>query len=112
MRVQGAEGFEMAGSSSLSQISRDPLDLAAQAMGPYHQYPDGMMLFLGTMFAPTQDRHGPGQGFTHVVGDTVSIATPRLGQLFNRVTTSDQAPAWTYGVGALMRDLARRGLLA
>ena len=81
-------------------------------MGQYHQYPDGMLLFLGTMFAPTQDRHGPGQGFTHVVGDTVSIATPKLGQLFNRVTTSDQAPAWTYGVGALMRDLARRGLLA
>jgi len=81
-------------------------------MGKYHQYPDGMMLFLGTMFAPTQDRHGPGQGFTHVVGDTVSIGTPKLGQLFNRVTTSDQAPAWTYGAGALMRDLARRGLLA
>lgn len=112
MKVQGAEGFVMQGSSSLSQISRDPLDLAAQAMGKYHQYPDGMMLFLGTMFAPTQDRHGPGQGFTHVVDDTVSIGTPRLGQLFNRVTTSDQAPAWTYGTGALMRDLARRGLLA
>ena len=112
MRVDGPEGFQMAGSSSLAQISRDPLDLAAQAMGPYHQYPDGMMLFLGTMFAPTQDRHGPGQGFTHVVGDTVSIATPRLGRLFNRVTTSDRAPAWTYGTGALMRDLARRGLLA
>ena len=112
MNVEGAEGFVMQGSSSLSQISRDPMDLAAQAMGKYHQYPDGMMLFLGTMFAPTQDRHGPGQGFTHVVGDTVRIATPRLGQLFNRVTTSDQAPAWTYGVGALMRDLARRGLLA
>ena len=112
MRVDGPEGFQLSGSSSLSQISRDPLDLAAQAMGKYHQYPDGMMLFLGTMFAPTQDRHGPGQGFTHVVGDTVSISTPRLGQLFNRVTTSDQAPAWTYGAGALMRDLARRGLLA
>ena len=111
MRVDGPEGFAMSGSSSLSQISRDPLDLAAQAMGKYHQYPDGMMLFLGTMFAPTQDRHGPGQGFTHVVGDTVSIATPKLGQLFNRVTTSDQAPAWTYGVGALMRDLGRRGLV-
>ena len=111
MRVDGPEGFSMAGSSSLSQISRDPLDLAAQAMGKYHQYPDGMMLFLGTMFAPTQDRHGPGQGFTHVVGDTVRIATPKLGQLFNRVTTSDQAPAWAYGVGALMRDLARRDLL-
>ena len=112
MRVEGPEGFKLSGSSSLAQISRDPLDLVAQAMGRYHQYPDGMMLFLGTMFAPTQDRHGPGQGFTHVVGDTVSISTPRLGQLFNRVTTSDQAPAWTYGVGALMRDLARRGLLA
>ena len=112
MRVDGPEGFTLSGSSSLSQISRDPLDLAAQAMGKYHQYPDGMMLFLGTMFAPTQDRHGPGQGFTHVVGDTVRIGTPRLGQLFNRVTTSDQAPAWTYGLGALMRDLARRGLLA
>lgn len=69
------------------------------------------MLFLGTMFAPTQDHHGPGQGFTHVVGDTVSIATPKLGQLLNRVTTRDQAPAWTYGVGALMRDLGRRGLV-
>jgi fumarylacetoacetate (FAA) hydrolase family protein len=109
LKVQGPEGFVMQGSSALSQISRDPLDLVGQAMGPYHQYPDGMVLFLGTMFAPTQDRHGPGQGFTHVVGDVVSISTPRLGTLVNQVTTSDQAPAWTYGVGALMRDLARRG---
>ena len=108
LKVQGPEGFVMQGSSALSQISRDPLDLAGQAMGKYHQYPDGMMLFLGTMFAPTQDRHGPGQGFTHVVGDVVSISTPQLGTLTNQVTTSDQAPAWTYGVGALMRDLARR----
>ena len=108
MVVRGPEGFVMQGASSISQISRDPLDLAAQAMGPYHQYPDGMMLFLGTMFAPTQDRHGPGQGFTHVVGDTVAVSTPRLGTLFNRVTTSDLAAPWTYGVRALMRDLARR----
>ena len=108
LKVQGPEGFVMQGSSALSQISRDPLDLAGQAMGKYHQYPDGMMLFLGTMFAPTQDRHGPGQGFTHVVGDVVSISTPPLGTLVNQVTTSDQAPAWTYGVGALMRDLAKR----
>ena len=108
MAVHGPEGFVMQGNSSLSQISRDPLDLAAQAIGPYHQYPDGLVLFLGTMFAPTQDRHGPGQGFTHVVGDTVAITTPQLGTLFNRVTTSDQAPAWTYGVRALMRDLAKR----
>ncbi|MDP4770762.1 MAG: fumarylacetoacetate hydrolase family protein [Limnohabitans sp.] len=108
LKVQGPEGFVMQGSSALSQISRDPLDLVSQAMGKYHQYPDGMMLFLGTMFAPTQDRHGPGQGFTHVVGDVVSISTPPLGTLVNQVTTSDQAPAWTYGVGALMRDLAKR----
>jgi fumarylacetoacetate (FAA) hydrolase family protein len=112
LKVQGPEGFVMQGSSALSQISRDPLDLVRQAMGPCHQYPDGMMLFLGTMFAPTQDRHGPGQGFTHVVGDVVSVSTPRLGSLINTVTTSDQAQPWVYGVGALMRDLARRQLLA
>jgi fumarylacetoacetate (FAA) hydrolase family protein len=106
LKVQGPEGFVMQGSSALSQISRDPLDLVGQAMGPYHQYPDGMMLFLGTMFAPTQDRHGP--GFTHVVGDLVSISAPQLGTLANQVTTSDQAPPWSYGVGALMRDLAQR----
>ncbi len=111
MSVHGPEGFVMQGSSSLSQISRDPQDLAAQAIGPYHQYPDGLVLFLGTMFAPTQDRHGPGQGFTHVVGDTVAITTPQLGTLFNRVTTSDQAPAWTYGIRALMQDLVRRSML-
>lgn len=111
LNVQGPEGFVLQGSSSLSQISRDPLDLVGQAMGPYHQYPDGMMLFLGTMFAPTQDRHGPGQGFTHVVGDVVRVSTPLLGTLVNRVTTSDAAPPWSYGVNALMRDLARRGLL-
>lgn len=108
MTVKGPEGFVMQGSSSLSQISRDPLDLAAQAIGQYHQYPDGLVLFLGTMFAPTQDRHGPGQGFTHVVGDSVSISTPQLGTLFNRVTTSDLAPPWTYGIRALMHDLAKR----
>lgn len=111
LKVQGPEGFVMEGSSSLGQISRDPLDLVAQAMGRYHQYPDGMMLFLGTMFAPTQDRHGPGQGFTHVVGDRVSVATPTLGALVNQVTTSDLAPPWRYGARSLMRDLARRGLL-
>jgi fumarylacetoacetate (FAA) hydrolase family protein len=108
LKVQGPEGFVMQGSSALSQISRDPLDLVGQAMGPYHQYPDGMLLFLGTMFAPTQDRHGPGQGFTHVVGDEVSISTPQLGTLVNRVTTSDLAPPWTYGIRALMNDLAKR----
>ena len=109
MQVTGADGFVMHGSSSLSKISRDPLDLVGQAIGANHQYPDGFMLFLGTMFAPTQDRHGPGQGFTHVVGDVVTVATPRLGTLANRVNTSDKVAPWTYGIAALMRDLARRG---
>ena len=111
MKVTGTDGFVMQGASSLSKISRDPLDLAAQAIGPNHQYPDGLMLFLGTMFAPTQDRRGPGQGFTHEIGDLVTVSTPRLGLLANRVNTSDRVAPWTYGTGALMRDLARRGLL-
>lgn len=111
MTVTGTEGFEMKGGSSLSKISRDPLDLVAQAIGANHQYPDGFMLFLGTMFAPTQDRHGPGQGFTHVVGDVVTVATPQLGSLVNRVTTSDKAAPWTFGISALMKSLAQRKLL-
>ncbi|MEO7391484.1 MAG: fumarylacetoacetate hydrolase family protein [Ramlibacter sp.] len=111
IQVDGPDGFVMKGSSSLSKISRDPLDLAGQAIGANHQYPDGFMLFLGTMFAPTQDRHGPGQGFTHEIGDIVTVSTPRLGTLANRVNTSDRVTPWTYGVAALMRDLARRGLL-
>ncbi|MDB5914474.1 MAG: fumarylacetoacetate hydrolase [Ramlibacter sp.] len=111
MKVTGLDGFEMNGASSISLISRDPLDLVAQATGANHQYPDGLVLFLGTMFAPTQDRHGPGQGFTHTIGDVVAISTPRLGTLVNRVNTSDRVAPWRYGALALMRDLARRGLL-
>ncbi|CAN5513294.1 fumarylacetoacetate hydrolase family protein [soil metagenome] len=111
MQVTGPEGFVMQGASSLSKISRDPLDLVGQAIGDNHQYPDGFMLFMGTMFAPTQDRHGPGQGFTHVVGDVVTVSTPRLGTLVNRVNTSDQVAPWTFGVGALMRNLGKRGLI-
>ncbi len=110
MRVEGPDGFVLQGSSSISKISRDPLDLVGQAIGANHQYPDGFVLFLGTMFAPTQDRHGPGQGFTHVVGDLVTVSAPRLGTLANRVNTSDRIAPWTYGATALMRDLARRGL--
>ena len=111
MQVTGADGFVMKGASSLTQISRDPLDLVAQACGPNHQYPDGFMLFLGTMFAPTQDRFGPGQGFTHAVGDVVTVSTPSLGTLANRVNHTDKVAPWTYGAVALMRDLARRGLI-
>jgi fumarylacetoacetate (FAA) hydrolase family protein len=101
----------MQGTSSLAKISRDPLDLIGQAIGANRQYPDGFMLFLGTMFAPTQDRHAAGQGFTHMVGDVVTVAAPQLGTLANRVNTSDRVAPWTYGAAALMRDLSRRGLL-
>ncbi len=111
MRVEGPDGFVLDGSSAISMISRDPLDLVGQAIGPNHQYPDGFVLFLGTMFAPTKDRHGPGQGFTHVVGDVVSVATPALGTLVNRVNTSDRIAPWTCGSVALMQSLARRGVL-
>ena len=111
LTVEGPDGFVLNGASAIGEISRDPLDLASQAIGPNHQYPDGLMLFLGTMFAPTQDRHGPGLGFTHEVGDIVTIATPSLGALTNRVDYADAITPWTFGAGALMRNLAARGLL-
>jgi fumarylacetoacetate (FAA) hydrolase family protein len=111
MRVDGPEGFAMTGASSMAMISRDPLDLVSQAIGANHQYPDGLMLFLGTMFAPTKDRFGAGQGFTHAVGDLVTVATPTLGALVNHVNHSDKIAPWTFGAGALMRNLARRRLL-
>ena len=116
VQVEGPDGFVMTGSSAIGQISRTPEDLVGQAINANHQYPDGFMLFLGTMFAPTQDRPMPGrpagEGFTHVVGDLVSVSTPSLGCLVNRVNTTDKIAPWTYGTTALMRDLARQGRLA
>ena len=111
LTVTGADGFRLEGASSMRQISRDPADLVAQTRGRHHQYPDGFMLYCGTMFSPVQDRDGPGQGFTHHVGDVVSIATPELGVLTNTVRLSTEAPEWVFGTGALMRNLAGRGLL-
>ena len=111
LTIEGDDGFVLDGESSMAEISRDPLDLVSHAIGPNHQYPDGLMLFLGTMFAPTKDRHGPGQGFTHDLGDIVTIATPTLGALVNRVDRSDRIEPWTFGATALMLNLARRGLL-
>lgn len=111
LTVTGADGFRLEGASSMRQISRDPADLVAQTRGRHHQYPDGFMLYCGTMFSPVQDRDGPGQGFTHHVGDVVSIATPELGVLTNTVRLSTEAPEWVFGAGALMRNLAGRGLL-
>jgi len=94
----------------MSEISRDPEELARQAQSEHH-YPDGFVLFLGTLFAPTQDRDVPGHGFTHKSGDVVTIAAPRIGRLVNRVTTSKAAPPWQFGIGDLMQNLAGRGLL-
>jgi fumarylacetoacetate (FAA) hydrolase family protein len=110
LEVVGPENYRLEGKSTMAEISRDPLDLCRQAMSE-HQYPDGFALFLGTLFAPTQDRDAPGRGFTHKLGDIVRVSTPKLGVLENKVTTSKAAPPWTFGVGDLMRNLARRGLL-
>ena len=110
LEVDGTDGYRLEGTSSMAEISRDPLDLLRQAMSE-HQYPDGFVIFLGTLFAPTQDRDTPGRGFTHKVGDTVRIRTEKLGTLANRVTTSAEAPPWDFGLGALMQNLAARGLL-
>ena len=108
--IEGADGYRLTGASSMNQISRDPETLLKHTMSE-HQYPDGFVLFLGTLFAPTQDRDEPNHGFTHKSGDLVSISTPRIGRLVNRVTTSKAAAPWQFGIGDLMRNLARRGLL-
>ena len=109
--VTGEEGFILEGKSSMREISRDPLDLVAQTCGRHHQYPDGFMLFLGTLFAPTQDRDIPGEGFTHKTGDVVTISNPQLGALRNTVRLSPDCPPWTFGTAALMRNLASRDFL-
>ncbi len=111
LHVQGDDGFVLDDVSSMSKISRDPLDLVRHAIGREHQYPDGLMLFLGTMFAPTKDRYAPGQGFTHAVGDIVSVSTPTLGKLVNRVDHCHRIAPWTFGAAALAASLARRGVL-
>jgi fumarylacetoacetate (FAA) hydrolase family protein len=109
--VEGENGFRLEGKSALARISRDPMALVTEMIGPHHQYPDGAALFLGTMFAPVEDRDVPGQGFTHHESDVVTIATEKLGGLVNIVTAADRAPPWTFGAGALMRNLAQRQLL-
>ncbi|KAG1252616.1 hypothetical protein G6F65_017839 [Rhizopus arrhizus] len=110
LRIEGTDGFELDGVSHMREISRDPLDLVRQACGAHHQYPDGFMLFLGTMFSPSQDRKGPGTGFTHKLGDRVVIASERIGALVNEVQLSTEIAPWTFGVRALYGNLAERGL--
>ena len=110
LEILGADNYRLEGKSSMSEISRDPLDLVKQTISE-HQYPDGFVLFLGTLFAPTQDRDVKGSGFTHKEGDVVRISTPKLGVLENRVTTSKAAPPWSFGISDLMKNLVQRGLL-
>lgn len=111
LTVEGEDGFVLHGKSSMKEISRDPLDLVSQTIGRHHQYPDGFMLFMGTLFAPTEDRGVPGQGFTHKIGDIVTISNDRLGSLTNRVRLSTECAPWTFGASHLMRNLAARQLL-
>jgi fumarylacetoacetate (FAA) hydrolase family protein len=112
LQIDGEDGYRLEGRSSMAQISRDPEELVGQTIGRNHQYPDGFALFLGTLFAPIEDRDVKGQGFTHKQGDVVRVSTERLGTLENRVTKCETAPPWTFGIAALMRNLAGRGLLA
>jgi len=111
LKIEGEDGYVLNGKSSMKEISRDPLDLVAQTIGRHHQYPDGLVLFMGTLFAPVEDRGIPGQGFTHKIGDIVTISNNKLGALRNRVLLSTDCAPWTFGVSQLMRNLAARGLL-
>ncbi|WIY51786.1 fumarylacetoacetate hydrolase family protein [Devosia sp. YIM 151766] len=111
LRVEGLDGFVLEGHSNMAEISRTPESLVSATIGEHHQYPDGLVLYLGTMFAPVKDRDGAGKGFTHRIGDLVSISTPSLGTLANRVNLSTKCPPWTYGTSHFLRDLARANLL-
>lgn len=111
MTIEGPEGFKLSDTSSMAEISRDIVDLVAQTAGENHQYPDGLILFTGTMFSPTEDRDEAGAGFTHHLGDIVKIASPKLGTLANKVNHSNRIEPWTFGIAALMRNLSARGLV-
>ncbi|QEO14913.1 fumarylacetoacetate hydrolase family protein [Agromyces intestinalis] len=109
--LDGPDGFALSATSPLAEISRDPTELVGQAIGAHHRYPDGFVLYLGTLFAPVVDRGEAGHGFTHEVGDVVRISEPRLGCLANRVDRSEVVEPWEFGIADLFASLARRGLL-
>ena len=111
VRVEGEDGFILNGSSSMKEISRDPEDLVNQTIGEHHQYPDGFMLYLGTLFAPTEDRGDEGRGFTHKLNDKVTISCDDLGVLVNQVKLSTECPKWEFGISQLMKNLSDRQLL-
>jgi fumarylacetoacetate (FAA) hydrolase family protein len=106
MRIEGTDGFVLQATAPQGDISRPVSELVAHTLNRRHQYPDGVVLYCGTPFAPTEDRDAPGMGFTHHDGDLVSIGSPALGTLVNRVTPSEQAPVWHHGVRDLFRALA------
>jgi fumarylacetoacetate (FAA) hydrolase family protein len=111
LQVEGVDGFRLTGGSSMSKISRDPTELVEQMIGRDHQYPDGAVLFLGTMYAPIEDRGAKGQGFTHKIDDVVTVSSRKLGALTNRMRLTSDCPPWTFGTRQLMRHLARHGLI-
>ena len=111
LTIAGEDGFALQATSSMREISRDIEDLVAHAIGRHHAYPDGFVLFCGTMFAPVIDRGAPGLGFTHRWGDIVAIGNPRLGTLVNRIEDCTRIPLWNFGTNALLRNLSARGLL-
>lgn len=111
LKIEGEDGFSIKGTNSMSLISRSPEELVAAALGRHHQYPDGIALYLGTMFVPATDRVAAGGGFTHKIGDMVTISTAKLGSLVNRVSLSTDCPPWSYGASHLMRDLASASLI-
>ncbi|HAG57867.1 MAG TPA: fumarylacetoacetate hydrolase, partial [Arthrobacter bacterium] len=101
LRVEGQDGYSLEGRNSVSRISRPFEELVAATIGKHHQYPDGFALFTGTLFAPTQDRDHPGQGFTHHMGDTVTIRSRHLGALVNVVGAAEELPEWSFGLRRL-----------
>ncbi|MEO9169533.1 MAG: fumarylacetoacetate hydrolase family protein [Aestuariivirga sp.] len=111
MKVAGEDGFVMQGHSNMALISRDPTEIVAHAINANHHYPDGLVVYLGTMFAPVADRGAVGKGFTHKTGDVVEISTPLLGTLRNRVVYTNKAASWDFGIRDLMSNLAKRKLL-
>lgn len=111
LQVSHPDGFHLKGASNMAKISRSPASLAKATLNAHHQYPDGFVLFCGTLFAPTQDRDAPGQGFTHHHGDVVAVSNPKLGALINTVRSTDACPPWAFGISHLMRNLAQRHLI-
>lgn len=115
LEVSNAEdGYKVDAVSSMSKISRDPQnELLAQTFA-HHQYPDGALLYCGTMFAAAmvpRDKEHPEKGFTHKYGDVVTITSSKLGSVTNVMQSADLCPKWEVGAGALMENLAERGLL-